>query len=230
MAGLPKLDLPRYKHKLVGLDKEVTYRGFTTKEQKILLHAKQEDTEEQMIEAISQIIENCVFDEIDVDNLPFFDLEDLFLRIREKSVSDVVELSYKVKDKDGNQIERVDVTVDLKQVQVKCVESHKKEIMLSDDIGIKMRYPSINMLKNAKEEMEMLEQCIEMVFTKEEVFFIKDYTKQEREEFLDSLDVASLKKIKQFFDTMPMLRHEETVTLKDGTEHVIKFEGLKDFF
>jgi hypothetical protein len=230
MSGLPKLDLPRYKHKLVGLNKEVKYRGFTTKEQKILLGAKEEDSADQMLEAIKQIIENCTFGDIDVDTLPYFDLEDLFLRIREKSVSDVVELAYNVKDKDGAHLEQIHLSVDLKEVKVKTNPDHKDKIQLSDQIGIKMKYPTVDMLKHVGDEMAMLESCIDCIFTEDEVFYVKDYSREDYEEFIDSLDVAALKKIKTFFDTMPRLRHEETINLKDGTTETIKFEGLQDFF
>lgn len=230
MSGLPRLDLPRYKHKLVGLNKEIKYRGFTTKEQKILLSAKQDESVEQMIEAIKQILENCTFGEIDVDTLPYFDLEDLFLRIREKSVSDVVELAYNVKDKDGKHLEQIHLTIDLKQIKVQVDPEHTDKIQLSDEIGIKMLYPTVDMLKNINNEMEMLKSCIECIYTADEVFYIKDYPNEEYEEFIDSLDVNALKKIKKFFDTMPRLKHEETITLKDGTKETIKFEGLQDFF
>ena len=56
--------------------------------------AESEDGKET-INVIRQVLKNCVIDEIDVDNLPTFDLEYLFMNMRARSVEEVVDLQYK---------------------------------------------------------------------------------------------------------------------------------------
>lgn len=225
--SLPKLDLPTYKHYLVGLGKKIKYRPFTVKEQKILLHAKQSEDPEDQVEAIKQIIELCIYDDIDIENMPFFDIEDLFLRIRAKSVSDVSEIMYKVRDSE----EKIKIKINLDEVKVQEKEGHEKKIMITDTIGVVMKYPSLELLsKPDLQNDDLIRYCIDYVFTDEEVFYFKDYTSAEVEEWIEQFDVTVLNKIYQFFDTMPRIRHSVDIKLKDGTTETLKFEGIQDLF
>lgn len=225
--GLPKLDQPVYRHTLQGLGKEIKYRSFTVKEQKILLHAKESEDAKQIIDAINQIVGNCIIDDVDPEKLAYFDVEDIFLRIRSKSVSNVVEIPYRVKDTD----ERITVKVDLDNVSVKSEEDHTKKIMITDTVGVIMQYPTIVMLRDgSNDNNDLVRQCIEQVFTPDEVMLASDYSKEEMEEFMDQFDVTALTKIDEFFKSMPKVRHEVNIRLKDGTEDTIKFEGIQDLF
>lgn len=225
--SLPKLDLPKYTHHLVGLDKKITYRPFTVKEQKILLQAKQSEEPDEQVNAIKQIIELCIYEDINVDELPFFDIEDLFLRIRSKSVSEISEIMYKVKDSD----EKIKISINLDQIKVEQKEGHDKKIMLTDSIGIVMKYPSLELLSQPNLENEdLIKYSIDCVFTEDEVFYFKDFTEDEVQEWIEQFDVSVLSKIYNFFDTMPRLRHKVDVKLKDGSTETIKFEGLQDLF
>lgn len=228
---LPKIDTPRYKHHLVGLNKDIYYRGFTTREQKILLHAKESDDQEQTFEAIKQVVELCTYGEIDIEKLPFFDIEDLFIRIRSKSVSDTINLVYRVKDKDGKPTkDSVEVEINLNEVQVTVPENHDPKIMLTSDMGVMMRYPAFAVLNSAKDEFDLIKHSIEYVFDSEEVYYFKDFSTEEVNEWVDDLDVPALKQIKKFFDTMPRVRYTKEIELPDGDKETLTFEGLSDFF
>lgn len=228
---LPKIDLPRYKHHLYGLNKDIYYRGFTTREQKILLHAKEGENDDQTFEAIKQVVELCTFGEINIEKLPFFDIEDLFIRIRSKSVSDVVNLVYRVKDKDGKPTkDKIEFEINLNDVQVTVPEGHDPKIMLTDDVGVMMKYPPFHVLNSTNNEFELIKQSIDYVFDTEEVYYFKDAPKEEVDEWVDDLDVPALKSIKKFFDTMPRVRYEKEIELPDGEKETIRFEGLSDFF
>lgn len=231
MSGLPKLDLPRYKHFLVGLNKTVTFRGFTVKEQKILLHAKESDDEEQTKDAINQVISLCLYDDINVDDLAFFDVEDLFLRIRAKSVSNTVELKYRVKDEEGNKTkDSIIVKIDLDDVKVTQPEGHDKKIQLSDNIGVVMKYPSLHTLGFKQDTVGMIKESIDFIYNDDEVFYLKDYTDADYDEFIESLDKENLDKFKNYFQTMPRLRYTREVKLPNGETTTLEFEGLSDFF
>lgn len=75
---LPKLDVPIFELKLVSTGKNIRFRPFLVKEQKLLLMATQSEDEKDMVRVIRQIVKNCVIDELNVDTLPAFDLEYLF--------------------------------------------------------------------------------------------------------------------------------------------------------
>lgn len=223
---LPKLDIPKYKHKLIGSNKEIHYRPFTVKEQKIVLQAKEAKDQQQILEAIKQIVELCTFGEVNANDLPIFDIEDLFLKIRAKSVSEVSEINYKVKDSE----EKVNIKINLNDVKIEVQPNHSNKLMISNDIGLKMKYPSLNMLGEDLTEFDIIRKCIDYVFDKESVYRFDECTNDEVNDFLDGLDNNILLKIKEFFDTSPRLRYETQIKLKDGSTKTIKFEGISDFF
>lgn len=224
--GLPKIDVTYYTHYLVGEDKKIKYRPFTVKEQKILLKAKESGDEEELVDSIFQIIELCTKG-LDTTNLAFFDVEDLFVRIRSKSVGELVEFIYKVKDTD----EKINVQVNLDDVKVTIPEEHSKKIMLTDTVGVMMKYPSLDLIRQKdKSEEAMLKHCIDYIFDDEEVYYFKDFSEQEVDEWMEQFDLSVMKKIYDFFNTMPRIRYEQEVELSDGRKETLKFEGLEDLF
>lgn len=223
--SLPKIQHISYQHKLTGLNKTITFRPFTTKEQKILLTAKESGSEEQIIQAVETIISMCTYGKVDVKTLPVFDLEDIFLRIRAKSVGEVINIKYGTEDG-----ETVDVSVNLDEVKVQKPEDTSNVIKLTDKMGIIMRYPTLYDAKSMVSEEEMIISCIEQIYEGDNFFNTAEYSKQEVQEFYDNIDMSGLLKIQKFFENMPKLRFEKMVKLKDGSEEKIVLEGINDFF
>ena len=91
---LPKLDIPIYETTLISTGKTIKFRPFLVKEQKIFLMAAQSEDSKEVINSIKQVLTNCVVDDTDVSKLPVFDLENLFLNLRARSVGEKVELNY----------------------------------------------------------------------------------------------------------------------------------------
>lgn len=224
MSNLPKPELPQYSHTLTGLGKTIKFRPFTTKEQKILLLAKETQTYAEVIDAITQILENCIIDDISIPKLPIFDVEDLFLRIRSKSVSNESTFVYRIKDTD----ERVNVTINLDDVKVKTFKDNKNKIMLTETIGVKINYPTLTSFKLSEDDMIL--SCIEYVFDEDEVYTFSDFSTEDQMEWLESFDAGAIKNIKEFFDTMPILKYETYVESKDGKKYDIVLSGIEDFF
>lgn len=227
--GLPKLDLPRYSHKLFGLNKTVKFRVFNVKEQKILLQAKEDDSVKSQSDAIKQLVDLCTFGQVDAGSLPYFDLEDLFLQTRIRSVSDTSMIQYEFTGEEEKKTP-IDVNIDLKQAKVISPEGHDKKLMFNEEIGVIMRYPTLDLMIEVEDQMEMIDYCIEFVFTKDETFKFTEFTKEERTDWIEGLGVSELIKIKEFFDSMPKLYLEKEIDLPDGTKHTLKFEGLQSFF
>lgn len=225
--SLPKIDLPRYKHYLKGLDKTVTYRPFTTKEQKILLNAKDSEDGDQIVEAVKQIIELCIKEDIDVDDMPIFDIEDMFMRIRAKSVGEEITIRYKVKNSD----KRIKVDINIDDIKVEEQEGHTKKLQLSDSIGAMMRYPTYKIIAECGSDDELVVQkCIDYIFDNEEVHHLNDYSQEEIDDWFESLDIEASTKITQFFQTMPKLRYETEVDVGEGQVEKLVYTGLQDFF
>jgi len=236
--ALPKLNVPVYEAILPSTEKVIKYRPFLVKEEKLLFTA-QESGEEAVLPAVKQIIKNCVQGELDIDNMPLFDIEYLFLRLRAKSVGEEITLGLKpwgCPQNNGELCEfSTEVSVNLEEI--KCVKNkkHTSKIMLDDKIGIMMKYPDMSQvgMKGSETEMGMkvISNCIKMVFTKEETHERDSFTDKELDEFIDSLNSIQMEKINNFFETMPTIKHTAKYTCKTcGEEKETTIQGLNSFF
>jgi hypothetical protein len=141
--ALPKIVTPTYELEIPSSKKKITYRPFIVKEEKILLLAQEAGEESDILNAIKQIIKNCTFEEVEVNDMALFDLEYIFLNIRSKSIGEKVELKL-LCDDDGETY--ADVTIDLDQVTVDFPKKHTNNIQLTDTISLVMRYPQMSAL------------------------------------------------------------------------------------
>lgn len=236
---LPKIDLPTYKLRIESLDKEITFRPFVVKEEKILLMALESKDYETSLDAIKQIINNCVFEQLDVDSLPLYEIEYLFLNLRARSIGEVVSLEF-VCENTVNEKKckaRMEMDVDLLKVAMEH-KPNSSTIKLSNEVGIKLHYPTFNVSKTLIEKskskdmpIEILKECTDYLYDDQQVYKIDEMLEGEFEQFVNNLTTEQYKKIKNFFREMPMLRHETTLVCKKcEKEHFIKLEGLLDFF
>ena len=139
---LPKISTPTYSMVLPSTEKEINYRPFLVKEEKLLVLALESEDTKQITNAIKAVIKACVLTKgIKVEALPTFDIEYLFLNIRGKSVGEDLEVNIICPDDDKTQ---VPVTIDLDDIQVQKTEGHTNKIKLDGNIMIEMKYPSLN--------------------------------------------------------------------------------------
>jgi len=239
--ALPKLNVPVYETILPSTNKVIKYRPFLVREEKILLTAMESDDEKVITNAVKQILKNCLLGELNIDELPTFDIEFLFLRLRAKSVGEKITVGlkpYPCVQNDGGLCKfSTEVEINLEEVKVKKDENHTSKIMIDDTVGIMMGYPDISVLNTAKNKseteagMDVIKKCISMIFTSEETHEKGSFTDSDLDEFIDSLNTEQFGKIKQFFDTIPKLSHTVKYTCKTcGEEKETTIEGLNSFF
>jgi hypothetical protein len=235
---LPKPTVPSYELELPSTGKKIKYRPFLVKEEKVLLVAMEGEDEKEITNAVKDILKSCVLSRVKVEELATFDLEYLFLKIRAVSAGEDVTL--KVTCLDDNQT-TVDVTINLMDVQVYKPEGHTNKIMVDDEIGMVMKYPAMNQfiditlleknLDTTDEVFEMLSGCIDQIFQGDEVWDAASTSKKELIGWIEGLTQKQFEKIQEFFDTMPILRHEFSVTNPNtGVESTYTLEGLQSFF
>jgi len=230
--ALPKLNIPTHRLILPSTGDEVKFRPFLVKEQKLLLMAQQSDNDKETIDSMIQIIENCT--SLNVTNLPVFDVEYLFLKIRAKSVGDIIELNLLCPD---DEVTYANVSLDLNDVEVQIDETHKKIIDITDDVKMIMKYPQISDVQfteiNQNEVsriFQMLKKCILEVHNGDEIINSIDMKTEEISDFVDSLNTEQFENVMQFFNTMPKVRHVVEVTNpKTGVKSEVLLEGLQSF-
>jgi len=230
---LPKIVTPTYELEIPSSKEKITYRPFLVKEEKILLLAQESEKDSEMLLALKQIINNCTYEKVEVEKLPMFDLEYIFLQIRAKSVGEVVNLKLLCED-DGETY--ADVQVNLDEVDVEFTEGHSNSIQLTDEVGIIMSYPQINMMDLSSDSgtenvFGIIKNSINQITEGETVYERADFTEKDINEFLDSLTTEHFKLIQEFFETMPRLQHEvKFKNPKTKKQNKITLEGLNSFF
>ncbi len=237
--SLPKVNTPVYETVLPSTGAVIKYRPFLVKEEKILLTAMEAEDDKVVSNAVNQIIKNCVQGNIKVNELPTFDIEYLFLRLRAKSVGEKVTLGLKPWGCPQNNGElcgsSTEVDINLEEVEVIKDEKHSPKIMIDENIGIMMNYPDLSLIVKKETDvesgMQVIKDCIQMIFTEEETHERGSFSEKELDEFFDSLNTEQFSKIKDFFDTMPALKH--TVKYKCSTcgeDKETTIQGLNSFF
>ena len=231
--ALPKIVTPTYELEIPSSKKKITYRPFIVKEEKILLLAQEAGEESDILNAIKQIIKNCTFEEVEVENLALFDLEYIFLNIRSKSVGEKVELKL-LCDDDGETY--ADVTVDLDEVTVDFPKEHTNNIQLTDTISLVMRYPqmsALNLMTDSDTEtiFHMIKTSIRQIIDGETIYEQVDFTEEDLDVFIESLTSEHFKNIQEFFQTMPKLKHVvKYKNPKTKKQNKRTLEGLNSFF
>ena len=238
---LPTIETPTYELKLHSSNKKVRYRPFLVKEEKVLIIALESKDQMEITNAVKEVLKKCILTKgIDVDSLPTFDIEHLFLNIRAKSIGEDIKLVVTCPD-DGET--KVPVTIYVDEIKVTKPKGHTKDIKLDDKLTLRMKYPSLNQFIennfNTEDEAETLvdktfrvvADCMDTVFTGEDAWEAKDYTPQERLDFVEQLNSSQYKKVENFFSTMPKLSHTiEVVNPNTKKKSSIVLEGLADFF
>ena len=95
--SIPKIDYPTYDIKMPSDNRIITVRPFSVKEEKLLLMAIEAKNMDDVIKTVKQVINNCVVKgDVNVDRLPFFDIDYLFIFLRAKSIGESVEVTLTV--------------------------------------------------------------------------------------------------------------------------------------
>ena len=235
--ALPKLTTPTYELEIPSTDEKIKYRPFLVKEEKILMMAMETKNEGDIVQAVKDIVKECTFNKVSIDNMPMFDVEYIFLNIRAKSVGEVSKLRLLCPDDNKTY---ADVELDLNEVRVQVGEDHTNKIELDNGMGMIMQYPTIDSFRDsgirnitADNMLDVIGSCILQIYEDEgkKVYDPKDQTKKEVIEFIEQLNTKQFKEVQNFFDTMPKLKHEIKVkNPKTKKESSITLTGLNDFF
>jgi hypothetical protein len=229
--ALPVLETPTYELNLPSTNQKITYRPFLVKEHKVLLTMTSADDSEAG-RIVKDLVDACTFNKLNVSKLPHFDIEYIFLNIRAKSIGEIVEVV--VNCDCGN---KIDTTFNIEDLKIEKDENHSNKIMVTDSIGVEMSYPlfeevvDIFSAKDTNEVFELITNSIVAIFDNENYYSTEDYSKEEIEEFLNSLTKQQFEKIENFFTSSPkVVQVIETDCDQCGRHNVSRLEGLANFF
>jgi len=234
--ALPKPVRPEYNTTIPSTGKKIKYQPFTVKEEKILVLAAESGDNDEITNAITNILERCVTSPQDfkVEDLALFDIEYLFLKARSKSAGEKIDV--RVTDPDDETCV-VNHSINIDKIGIQKTEGHSTIIDLGEEMKVEMKYPDISFFAegidttNINSSLALIGRCIKSIISGEEVYSRMEMGESEIEEWLEELTTEQFKKVLNFFETMPKLKH--SFTLKNpnkGTEFSVNLEGLADFF
>lgn len=223
---------PIYTTTLPSTKEKVKYRPFLSKEERTLLTAKESDDVETMYSSLEAVVRSCL--ETKVKNLTTFDIEYLFVLIRAKSVSETSDILIKCS---GCGEDTMNV-INLETIQVQQQESHSTKLQLTDEIVLKMKYPSVEDVltlatsgidENVKTELAL--KCIEIVYHGENTYNLVDETEEEKTKFFASFRPQQTKILREFIDTIPTAQIVHTWTCpKCNKNNTNVLKGIFSFF
>ena len=231
--ALPRIDTPTYQLTIPSTQQKIDFRPFLVKEQKIIMMAQESQDEKQMVRAMSDLVTSCTFNKFDVNKLPIFDVEYMFLKIRGKSIGETVELNLMCPD-DGET--QVPTKINLEEIEVSMTVGHSNMIDITDNIKLQLRYPiysdatQVGGLDQSDGVFKLLTRCIDKIIYGDQEYNRVDITDKEIEEFIDQLNTDQFNNIVEFFNTMPKLRHVVQITNpKTKVKSEVVLEGLQNF-
>ena len=233
--ALPKLATAKYELTLPSTGQKVEFRPFLVKEEKMLMLAQQEGSQQSLIRAVQDLIDACTFGKLDSKKLPTFDIEYIFLQIRCKSIGETATVTVICPDDDET---KVKVDVNLSEVQCVKDKDHTNDIKISDDVGIIFDYPEISKVvkitsgkNDAVATFDVIKTCVNQIYDATNVYTKNDMEEKELDDFIESMSHEQFMKVQSFFETMPKVKHKITVkNPKTEVESDLTLEGLQDFF
>ena len=230
--ALPKLDIPTFELTLPSNNKKVRFRPFLVKEHKILLTMTEADDEE-VARIVKELVDVCTFNQLDMKNIPHFDVEYIFMMLRAKSIGESVDVVITC----VNCNEKYDGSFNIENLTVENKETSSNKIMLTDRIGIDLAYPKfedvVKLFNSTKTDdvFALVKRSIVGIFDQDQYYEAKEQDPKELEEFLYSLTKEQFDKIEIFFVNSPkIVQIVETDCPKCNHHNTSRIEGLQNFF
>jgi len=248
--SLPVINVPKFTLKLPISGMEVKARPFLIREQKMLLQAMEIGDKDQVTLALDEIMKDCTFGEINVDELSVPDVEYLMLHIRSKSVGDSIKMNYTCKNElhepqsdDLDHMETCNTTIaisiNINDIKIKEFDDHDDKILLDGGLGIQLQDIPYGVYKNLFDKernviniMKLRNSCIKSIFDENKVWTREEFNDSDLNTFIENLYSTDYEKIEKYIETMPVLEHTLDITCPDhkcGYKERITLKGLDDF-
>lgn len=232
--ALPQLNVPKYELTVPSTGEKIKYRPYLVKEEKVLMIALESQDETQLINALKDLVNSCTEGAVNINKMPMFDLEYMFIKIRTKAVGESTTIKVPCESCEA----QVKVEVDM-DTGLKVSEGRDKKIPLTDDTGLIMKYPSVNDFYDVTQSKDsdidkvfkLIIRSIDTIYSGDEVFDTSTHSEKELISFIESLNSAQFLIVKDFFDNMPQAAIDVEYKCQScGHEHKMELKGMSNFF
>ena len=237
IKGIINKMTPTYTTKLPISNLTVKYRPFLVKEEKILLigmedHAKNDIKEQYMM--IRNLLQSCT-DIKDIDSLPISEVELMFLKLRSKSVNNIINIVLGAEGTDST----VNIEIDLDTINI-SKDIPDSKIMINDDVGMLLSPPTLGSFLNLEDTdlttsagqfaslIVMIKASIKEIFTSDTVITVEELSSSDLDNFVQNISTKALEKIADYYQKIPSVQKEVTYEI-DGKEVTKTLRGIDDF-
>jgi hypothetical protein len=232
---LPQIEVPTYQMRLISTGVTVNYRPFLVKEKKILMIAAESKSHTAAYNSIKQIVSNCTFGKVNAEQIALFDLLNLYLKIRSKSIGETADFKFPC----PHCKHMISSSIDFENINVVVPPEHNKNVKLDSKSGIMMKYPNIEIDKllnssDARKEdldVDIVMQCIDYVYDGNDITYAKDIDQQQLKVFIESLTEQNYNKLIDYFKHLPKLEYPIEMNCKGcGKQEKLTVNDLFGFF
>ena len=195
--------------------------------------AQESQDENQILNAVGDLVNSCTFGIIDAKKSPTFDIEYIFLKIRSRSVGETTSINVVCPDDNKTQ---VPVKINLDEIELLTNKDHKTNIQLTDKFTLNFRYPlmsdlyGIDASDTTETSFALINKCVTSIQYGDEIYNRVDMTDAELNDFLEQMNSKQFAEVMDFFNGMPKLRHIIKVTNpKTKVQSEVVLEGLQSF-
>lgn len=200
--------------------------------------AKESDDLNDVFKTMKQIIQNCCMEEIDVESLPVFDIEMIFINLRINSVGENVQMNFTCDNVvEGNTCGHItEFDLHLKNIKYQIPEDHDKNVRLTDKVGVVFKYPTLQLPPEVLNEtddggFELIVNYVDYIYDDDDLYKADETPKEELRDFFESLTLDQIRKVKLFFLTTPTVVLDQDIQCaKCGYNHHVNVEGILNFF
>jgi len=224
---LPVMETPTFYVEMIGSKERVKFRPFLVREEKLLIMASESEDQSEMLNVMQEIVDVCSFGKLVGKDLPFFELQNIFIKLRSESIGQITEFNLVC----GECGHKTAAELDLTTIKPTVTEGHTNKIDFGNGLGVIMRYPTSIDMGGDSVTYDLVVSCIDSVYTTDEVFTTKDIQRKDVEQFVDNLTSSQFKKITEFFLSMPRVEHKIEYDCSNcSTNNVIFLDGVESFF
>ena len=228
--ALPNLNAtPKYSVTVPSTGETLKFRPYLVKEEKVLLIASQSQDQQQIMNAIYDVISSCV-ENVDVTNLTTYDLEYIFIQLRAKSVGETSEVTIQCPNCDH----RNGIQIDLSKVE--CSKTSVNPLVqINDTVSVEMKHPSYHDIQLSDDITEvgfnLIASGIKTVISGDEKIDVADESHESVVAFLESMTQDQFAKITEFFENSPIVSYDMELTCSECKEtNNIEIKGMQSFF
>jgi len=234
---LPKLAaIPKYRTTLPS-GKEIDYRPFLVKEERLLLMAAEDDKDQG--EILGQVIEACTFGALKANSISAVDMEWIMIMLKVKAKGAMSKLALVCNNEvDGVECgKKTEVNINVEEYTVVTGDKKDLVVKLDEENGLKVKELSLKdaarieaIESETDQAFERIYASIDTIYFGEDVYNAKDVSRESLVEFVDNMSKEQIQAIAEAMKSLPaVILPIKFVCPHCGNKETVEVRGADHF-